>query len=213
MRFFELNPSWKMKIRFRCFAAVVSALLFIATASAATVGKPAPEFSLVDTDGKTHSLSDYKGKVVVLEWTNYGCPYVKRHYNSGNMQGLQEANTGKDVVWLSICSSPPGTQGHMSVADWKSAIESKGVKSTSVLIDESTEVARLYDAIVTPHMFVIDSSGILVYDGAIDNQASVRGDVADAENYVTAAVNAVLAGKPIEKSKVKPYGCGIKYPR
>lgn len=202
-----------MKLRLRCIAAAVSAFAFIAIATAATVGEPAPQFSLVDTDGQTRELSEFEGKIVVLEWTNYGCPYVKRHYNSGNMQAIQEANTGKEVVWLSICSSAPGTQGHMSVPEWKSAIQSKGVNASAVLIDETSKVARLYGAIVTPHMYVIDEAGILVYDGAIDNQASVRGDISNAENYVTAAVDALLAGEPITKSKVKPYGCGIKYAR
>ncbi len=202
-----------MKIRLRCIAAVVSAFALLATATAATVGEPAPQFSLVDTDGQTRELSEFKGKIVVLEWTNYGCPYVRRHYSSGNMQAVQQVNTDKEVVWLSICSSAPGTQGHMSVPEWKAAIESKGVNASAVLIDESSKVARLYGAIVTPHMFVIDEAGTLVYDGAIDNNASVRGDIAGAENYVTAAVDALLAGEPIAKSKVKPYGCGIKYAR
>ncbi|MDQ8181725.1 thioredoxin family protein [Pelagicoccus sp. SDUM812005] len=203
-----------MIAKLRSFGAAAAALLFIASVSAANVGEPAPQFSLTDIDGKTHSLSDYAGKVVVLEWTNYGCPIVKKHYNSGNMQSLQDLAKGKDVVWLSICSSAPGTQGHMSAAEWKAAIAEKGVKSSAVLIDESGKVGHLYSAKVTPHMYVIDSKGTLVYDGAIDSIPSGKiADIEKADNYVIAALDAVLAGKPIETSKVKPYGCGIKYAR
>lgn len=202
-----------MKTRFQILASAFFVLLFVASTSAATVGAAAPQFSLLDTEGQTRSLSDYAGKIVVLEWTNYGCPYVKKHYSSGNMQALQESANGKEVVWLSICSSAPGAQGHMSLSEWKSAIESKGVNASAVLLDESGKVGQLYGAIVTPHMFVIDESGTLVYDGAIDSNPSVRGDIAQAENYVTAALEALLAGEPIAKSKVRPYGCGIKYAR
>ncbi len=203
-----------MEMRFKIFVAALASLFSVALSSAAKVGEPAPLFSLVDTEGATRSLSDYAGKIVVLEWTNYGCPFVKKHYNSENMQGLQLEAKGKDVVWLSICSSAPGTQGHMSPVEWKAAIQAKGVGSTAVLLDESGEVGQLYGAKVTPHMYVIDATGTLVYDGAIDSIASTNpSDIGKADNFVTAAVDALLAGEAIGKSKVRPYGCGIKYAR
>ncbi|MBC2605847.1 thioredoxin family protein [Pelagicoccus albus] len=196
----------------RLVSCVAATLLFAGSLSAAQVGASAPAFSLVDTQGNEHSLSDFEGKVVVLEWTNFGCPFVKKHYNSGNMQGLQEHATGKDVVWLSICSSAPGKQGNMSSEEWSSALEEKGSKATAVLIDESGEVGRAYGAKATPHMFVIDESGTLVYDGAIDSIASASpSDIEKAENYVKSALASLFAGEPIETAKAKPYGCGIKY--
>lgn len=200
-------------LKFFSGIALLTAMI-LASASAGTVGAKAPEFTLTDTNGETHSLSDFAGKVVVLEWTNYGCPFVKKHYNSGNMQQLQATATDKDVVWLSICSSAPGKQGNMSLEDWREAAGEKGVKSTAILIDETGSVGRSYGAIATPHMFVIDESGVLVYDGAIDSIPSASiSDISKAENYVMAAIDATLAGKPVEKSKSKPYGCGIKYAR
>lgn len=198
----------------RLFSVAAATLLLSVSASAATVGAAAPAFSLVDYDGNTRTLSEFAGKTVVLEWANHGCPYVKKHYNSGNMQSLQKMATDKDVVWLMVCSSAPGTQGHLSAADWKAINADKGAHATTVLIDESGEVGKLYGAKTTPHMYVIDEDGILVYDGAIDSIASTReSDIAKAENYVMAAVNALLSGAPIENSKVKPYGCGVKYAR
>ncbi|MDQ8197020.1 thioredoxin family protein [Pelagicoccus enzymogenes] len=203
-----------MIAKLRNLGAALAACVFIAATTAANIGEAAPQFSLVDINGQTRSLSDYAGKVVVLEWTNYGCPFVKKHYGSGNMQSLQDMAKGKEVVWLSICSSAPGTQGHMSASEWQAAIAEKGVKSSAVLIDESGEVGRLYGAKVTPHMYVINAEGTLVYDGAIDSIPSGRvSDIERAENYVVAALDAVLAGKPVEKTKAKPYGCGIKYAR
>ncbi|MDQ8188199.1 thioredoxin family protein [Pelagicoccus sp. SDUM812002] len=201
-----------MIAKLRIFVAALAASLFIGSTSAADVGKSAPQFTLTDIDGQTHRLSDFAGKIVVLEWTNYGCPFVKKHYNSGNMQALQDKAKGEEVVWLSICSSAPGTQGHMSASEWQAATTEKGVKSSAVLIDESGEVGRLYGAKVTPHMFVIDADGTLVYDGAIDSIPSGRvSDIEKADNYVMAALDAVMAGKPVAVSKAKPYGCGIKY--
>lgn len=196
------------------FAALAASLLFVASASSAVVGEAAPDFTLTDTDGNTHSLSDFAGKLVVLEWTNYGCPFVKKHYNSGNMQGLQNMAKGKEVVWLSICSSASGKQGHMTPNEWQTAIQSKGVESTAVLLDESGDVGKLYKAKVTPHMYVIDADGILAYNGAIDSISSAnQSDIAKAENYVMAAIDSLLSGKPVETTKAQPYGCGIKYAR
>lgn len=192
----------------------VAMLLVVNAAGAAKVGEKAPNFTLTDINGEEHSLADYAGKVVVLEWTNYGCPYVKNQYNSGNMQKLQSEMKEKDVVWLTICSSSPGTQGHMSNAKWKTESEKRGVASKAILIDENGQVGMAYGAQVTPHMYVIDKDGTLKYNGAIDSIASTKEeDLKKAENYVSAAVNAVLAGKPVAKSVSKPYGCGIKYPK
>lgn len=194
-------------------------LLLLATASlagaaaafagGATVGQAAPDFELTDTQGNTHKLSDYAGKIVVLEWTNDGCPFVQRHYvKYKNMQGLQEKYTGQDVVWLSIASSAPGEQGHYSPEGWEKIRQKQGHKSTALLIDASGKVGRAYGAKTTPHMFVINAEGTLVYNGAIDNNKS---NPADAENYVAAALDALLSGKPVERSTSTPYGCGIKY--
>jgi peroxiredoxin len=176
------------------------------------VGSEAPAFTLKDTSGKEHSLSDYKGKFVVLEWFNEGCPFVKKHYTSGNMQKLQQEYTGKDVVWLSINSSAPGNQGHVTpetapktIADWK-------MNATKILLDHDGKVGRMYGAKTTPHMFVIDKAGKLIYQGAIDSKPTANAaDVADAENYVKVALDNTMAGKPVENASTKPYGCSVKY--
>ncbi len=202
-----------MKIDNIRFAIAALGLLFFASiGSAVSIGEKAPDFTLTDIEGNTHSLSDFAGKVVVLEWTNHGCPFVKKHYGSGNMQALQENAAEKDVVWLTICSSAPGKQGHMSAEDWQKLSNDKGVKSTGTLIDEDGSVGRLYKAKVTPHMYVIDSEGMLVYNGAIDSISSASAsDIPKAENYVTAALEAVLAGEAVAKGTSKPYGCSVKY--
>ena len=200
----------------KILAGIAVSMLFIANLfGAAKVGEQAPDFTLTDIHGKEHSLSDYEGKVVVLEWTNYGCPYVKKHYNSGNMQALQgEATSSDDAVWLTICSSKPGSQGHMSPADWQKESAKRDVQSTAILIDENGKVGRAYGARVTPHMYVIDKQGELVYNGAIDSMATTDiDDLKKAENFVSAALAALQQGEPVEKSTSKPYGCGIKYAR
>lgn len=176
------------------------------------VGKPAPDFTLVGCNGKSVSLSDQKGKVVVLEWTNYGCPFVAKHYDSGNMQQLQKQATDKGVVWLSICSSAPGKQGHMDAATAAKACASKKTAATAYLLDEDGTVGKLYGAKRTPEMYVIDANGILVYQGAIDDKKSTDpGDIDGAKNHVTAAVDEVLSGKPVSLPVTEAYGCGVKY--
>lgn len=178
----------------------------------ATVGKPAPDFTGTDSNGKTHKLSDLKGKIVVLEWTNPGCPFVVKHYDSGNMQKLQEAATDKDVVWLSINSSADGKEGNQTPEAANAYIKEKNVKATARILDPTGEIGKLYDAKTTPHMFVIDKDGSLVYDGAIDSNDSFKPETIEgATNYVTDALTALESGKPIEKSKTKPYGCSVKY--
>jgi peroxiredoxin len=176
------------------------------------VGSEAPAFTLKDTSGKEHSLADYRGKFVVLEWFNEGCPFVQKHYTSGNMQKLQQEYTGKDVVWLSINSSAPGNQGHVTTETAPKTISTWNMKATKILLDHDGKVGRMYGAKTTPHMFVIDKQGKLVYQGAIDSKPTANAaDVANAENYVKVALDNSMAGKPVENASTKPYGCSVKY--
>ncbi len=176
------------------------------------IGKSAPGFSLTDINGKVHALKDYRGKYVVLEWVNYDCPFVKKHYNSGNMQSLQKTYTGKDVVWLSINSSAPGKQGNFTSAEVQKRAQAHGASFSAYLVDEDGKVGNRYDAKTTPHIFIIDPAGDLIYKGAIDNIRSTNiEDIAKAENYVSAALDAVMAGKRIEVSNTQSYGCSVKY--
>jgi peroxiredoxin len=176
------------------------------------LGQSAPDFTLPNCEGKQTSLSDFKGKVVVLEWTNMGCPFVKKHYGSGNMQKLQKGATDKGVVWISICSSAPGKQGHMTVEEVAKSCSDNGAKATAYLLDEEGKVGRIYGAKRTPEMYVINADGVLVYHGAIDDKKSPDpAEIADAKNYVQAAVNETLAGKPVSVPKTEAYGCSIKY--
>ncbi|HEY5812765.1 MAG TPA: thioredoxin family protein [Terrimicrobiaceae bacterium] len=176
------------------------------------IGKPAPDFTLTDLSGRKHELSDYKGKYVVLEWVNFGCPFVKKHYGSKNMQKLQQEFSEKGVVWLSICSSAPGNQGNESPEAAKEGISKFGWAAKAYLVDEDGKVGKLYDARTTPEMFVVDPKGTLIYAGAIDdkptpNPATVQGS----NNYVKAALNEATAGKPVAVPSTKPYGCSVKY--
>jgi peroxiredoxin len=198
------------------FHSLVASLLALSGASAAqaapVAGDPAPPFSLVDSNGKTHSLSDFSGKIVVLEWINYGCPYVQKHYDSGNMQSLQRKFTDEGVVWLSICSSAPGKQGHLTPEAWNRSVGKYKSAPTAILIDESGEVGRSYGARTTPQMGIIDPEGRIAYRGAIDSEATTnQADIAKARNYVADALNALLAGDPVPLKSSKPYGCSVKY--
>jgi len=176
------------------------------------VGKPAPDFTGVDSQGIKHSLSQYKGKTVVLEWTNHDCPYVKKHYNSGNMQKLQNNATANGIVWLSIISSKPGKQGHVSGEQADELTQSRNAAPTAVILDVTSEIGLMYGAKTTPHMYIIDKTGQLVYMGGIDNIPSKdEEDIAGAKNYVRAALDAMAAGKTIEDSITRPYGCSVKY--
>jgi peroxiredoxin len=176
------------------------------------IGKPAPAFSLVDTQGKTNALADFKGKYVVLEWSNYDCPFVKKHYGSGNMQKLQKDYAAKGVAWLTINSSAAGKQGNYPPEKWNEMIKEKGSAATAVLLDPDGKVGRLYGAKSTPHMFVINPDGVLIYMGAIDDQPSFDpATVKTAKNYVQLALDAALAGKPVETPSTQPYGCSVKY--
>ena len=204
---------------FNMLAAVVmiASLAFVgAPASdahaAAVVGKAAPAFSLTDMDGKTVKLADFKGKFVVLEWVNFDCPFVRKHYGSENMQQLQKTYTGKDVVWITICSSAPGKQGHLTADEAKEATKERGATPTEFLLDPKGVTGRAYGAKTTPHMYVIDPKGKLLYNGAIDDMPSTKvADVPNSKNYVVAALDAAMAGKPVENATTKPYGCSVKY--
>ncbi len=184
-----------------------------ATAHAAPeVGKPAPEFSAVDSNGKTVKLSDFHGKTVVLEWTNDGCPYVKKHYGSGNMQSLQKDAAAKGIVWLTIVSSAPGKQGYVDGAGANGLTKSRGAAPAAVLLDPDGAVGHLYDARTTPHMFIADAAGTLVYMGGIDDKATTEvADIQGARNYVRAALDEIAAGKPVAEAVTRPYGCSVKY--
>jgi hypothetical protein len=176
--------------------------------AAAQVGKPAPDFTLTDISGKAYRLSDLKGQTVVLEWVNAECPFVVRHYKSGNMPKLQRAATADGVVWLTINSARKGEQGDFEpnrVKEWK---EKNGAAYTAYFRDQDGKVGKMYNARTTPHMFVINPQGVLVYDGAIDSSPRGSGDV---ENYVTAALAAVKTGSMPARSKTDPYGCNVKY--
>jgi peroxiredoxin len=176
------------------------------------VGKVAPEFSLPDTNGKTHSLAELNGKYVVLEWYQPDCPFVGKHYRSGNMQGLQKEYTAKGVTWLSIDSSAPGEEGNYPANKLNEIATRDGASRTALLLDPTGEVGRLYGAKTTPDMYVIDPKGILVYKGAIDNKRSTDlADVKTATNYVKTALDAVMAGKTVPTTATQPYGCSVKY--
>ena len=181
-------------------------------AATARVGEPAPAFSAPDIAGKIVRLGDYAGKTVVLEWTNDGCPFVGKHYDSGNMQALQQKYTAAGVVWLTIASSAPGEQGYVTPAEAKADLARWRAAPTDFLLDPDGTVGRLYDARATPQMVVIDRAGRLVYIGAIDDTPSTRlADVKTAHNYVAAALDAVAAGQPVAIASTRAYGCSIKY--
>ncbi len=178
----------------------------------AKVGAMAPAFSVVDMNGKSHKLSDFSGKYVVLEWLNYGCPFVGKQYGSGNMQSLQKDWTAKGVVWLSVISSAPGEQGHSASDKAKADYKAKGSHATTVILDESGTVGKAYGAATTPHMFIIDPDGKLIYNGAIDDKPTTDlADIKTAKNYVSAALNEALAGKTVSTPTSQPYGCNVKY--
>jgi peroxiredoxin len=191
-------------------------ILLLATVSnahaAAIVGKPAPPIELRDADGKAVKLEAFKGKFVVLEWVNFQCPFVGKHYGSENMQNLQKKYTEEGVVWLSICSSAAGKQGYVTGPEAKELVEERGAAPTRFLLDPKGKVGKAYGAKTTPHMFVIDPKGIVVYNGAIDDKPSTKQeDIATAKNYLAAALDASMAGDKVEMAASQPYGCSVKY--
>lgn len=178
----------------------------------AKVGEKAPNFTLVDSNGNEHSLSDFSGKYVVLEWINYDCPFVVKHYDSGNMQKLQKWATEKDVVWLAICSSAEGKQGNFTTDEINKRNKDQKANFTAYLIDESGKVGKMYDARTTPNMYVINPNGELIYAGAIDSIKSTnQDDIKNSTNYVKTTLEAAWAGKSVDPSTTQPYGCGVKY--
>lgn len=205
----------KIKTGIAALVLVVSAGAAFAATDAgctATVGQPAPDFTLADTKGKNHSLSQHKGQFVVLEWVNFDCPFVKKHYESGNMQKLQDSYTKKGVVWLSVNSSAQGKQGNYPGDKVDAMIKERKAASTAYLLDPDGKVGHLYGAKATPHMYVIDKSGKLVYAGAIDDIASAdAADVKKARNYVAEALDASMQGKPVKTASTNAYGCSVKY--
>jgi len=181
-------------------------------AYAARVGSPAPAFTGTDTHGRAHKLSDYRGKFVVLEWTNKDCPYTRKQYDSGNMQKLQKEWTAKGVVWLTILSSAPGKQGYMTAAEENAWMAKVHAAPTATILDPSGTIGLAYEAKTTPHMFVIDPAGTLIYDGAIDDHPTTNvADVPVSKNYVSAALKEAMAGEPVALAVTRPYGCSVKY--
>jgi peroxiredoxin len=192
--------------------ASIVGLIAITSSFAAEVGKAAPVFTAKTAKGTQVSLADYKHKVVVLEWLNFECPFVKKHYSSKNMQTLQAAYTEKGVIWLTVNSSAEGKQGYLEAAKLAEKATSEGSKATEILVDTDGKVGKAYDAKVTPHMMIIGKDGKLAYSGAIDSSPSVKADdVATAEKTFAKALDAVLAGKEVTNATNKPYGCGVKY--
>jgi hypothetical protein len=194
-------------------ALLCTAVLAAAPAFAAPkVGEPAPEFTGADSAGQAVKLSDFRGKFVVLEWTNNECPFVRKHYDSGNMQSLQKSATAAGAVWLTVLSSAPGKQGQVDGAQADALTKSRGAAPTRVLLDPSGAIGHLYDARTTPHLFIVDAHGTLVYMGGVDSIASTdREDIARAKPYVKIALAEAMAGKPVTDAVTRPYGCAIKY--
>jgi alkyl hydroperoxide reductase subunit AhpC len=180
--------------------------------SAAKVGEAARDFTATASNGKTFHLSDYRGKYVVLEWHNNGCPYVRKHYNSGNMQRLQKQWTARGVVWFTILSSAPGKQGYATASEENDYMAKMQAAPTAALLDPAGEIGRLYEAKTSPQMVVINTQGVVIYDGAIDDKPTTDlSDVAGATNYVSLALESAMAGKPVETTATRPYGCSVKY--
>ena len=192
--------------------AICLSLGFSIAINAKLVDAPAPDFSLLNSQGETVSLSDFKGQHVVLEWTNHLCPYVVKHYGSDNMQGLQRKYGEQEVVWLSIISSAPGKQGYVDADQANELTDTRGAEPTHVLFDPTGEVGKMYSAKTTPHMYIIDPSGDLRYAGGIDSIKSANpADIPKAENFVDIGLSALLAGEEVSKKLTPPYGCSIKY--
>jgi peroxiredoxin len=203
-----------MKREFAIWVMAAFAVIGVATAVwAARVGERAPEFTATDTNGQIHKLSDYAGKFVVLEWHNRGCPYTAKHYNSGNMERLQQEWTGRGVVWLTVISSAPGKQGYVTASEENEYVKKMNAAPTAVLLDPTGALGHLYDAKTTPQIIIINPQGVLIYDGAIDDRATTDvEDVKGAKNYASQALDEAMAGKAVSIPTTRPYGCSVKYP-
>jgi peroxiredoxin len=206
------------KSRRAALAALAAGALAIGFAMTTTskanvqTGNLAPGFTATDSNGKEHSLAAYKGKTVILEWTNHECPYTVKHYVTGNMQELQKSATGDGAVWLTVVSSKPGSQGHVNGLEANKLTDDRKAVPTAVLLDPKGGLGKLFGASTTPHMYIIDKAGMLVYAGAIDdNSSSSQSSVKGARNYVREALSAMAAGKPIQTASTRPYGCSVKY--
>ena len=196
----------------RFFVPTLLSMLAGAALAAATVGEPAPPFSVTDTSGRKVSLADFKGKTVVLEWTNPGCPFVQKHYRSANMQATQKAAAARGVVWLSVNSTAVGDTDYKTPVEMGVWMQQQRGTPSATLMDSDGKVGRAYGARTTPHMYVIDAAGRLVYAGAIDSRATANVvDIKTATNYVTQAVNELAAGKPVSVTSSSPYGCSVHY--
>lgn len=192
--------------------ALLFTLLLVVSASAdALPGKPAPEFAAKDINGRTHRLSDYRGKIVVLEAYNLDCPFCANHYKTGAMQALQAAVTSKGGIWLVVNSSHPQSSAYRSADAARKEFAAQGMKATAWLDDHSGQVGRLYGMKTTPHVFVVDAQGVVAYEGAVDDRPVSSGDPRTANNYVKQAVESLMAGKPVVQTQTKPYGCAVKY--
>jgi peroxiredoxin len=201
-----------MRISNLCLVVGVLALSAGAALAGIEVGQPAPDFSLSDTNGQAHQLSQYKGKWVVLEWYNPDCPFVRKHYGAGNMQALQKEFTAKGVVWLSIDSSAPGQEGNYPADKLNQIASSQGVARTALLLDPDGKVGHAYGAKTTPDMYIINPEGKLAYEGAIDSKASTSvADLKVATNYVKVALDDSMNGKSVPQTVTRPYGCSVKY--
>lgn len=192
--------------------ALIMAIAIFPAKAAVEIGKPAPAISATDIHGNEFNLDDHKGKIVVLEWFNKGCPFVQKHYDSGNMQKLQKNAAAQNVKWVTIISSAEGKQGYVTTEEALADIKTFGAEPTTLIRDVSGEIGKAYDAKTTPHMFVIDADGNVAYAGAIDSNSSANPDTIEgAENYVTAAIDALQAGEAVETATTSPYGCAVKY--
>ena len=200
--------------RFLACAVLAAALLSVsADAQEVRAGAPAPGFTATDSRGQTESLAQFRGKYVVLEWHNQGCPYTRKHYVSGNMQALQKEGTAKGVGWFTVISSAPGAQGYVTPSQENAYLDQMHAVPTAVLMDSEGKIARLYSAKTTPQMIVIDPAGKVIYDGAIDDRPTPDAeDIRGARNYVSDALTEAMAGKPVETAFTRPYGCAVKYP-
>ncbi len=191
---------------------IIMAIAVLPAKAAVEIGKPAPAISATDVHGNEFNLDDHKGKIVVLEWFNKGCPFVQKHYDAKNMQQLQKEAAAQDVAWVTIISSAEGKQGYVTSEEALADIESYGAAPTTLIRDVSGEIGKAYDAKTTPHMFVIDAEGNVAYTGAIDSNSSANPDTIEgADNYVTAAIDSLKAGEEVETTTTSPYGCAVKY--
>jgi peroxiredoxin len=202
----------KSLVRLAVSTVVAAVMLPLASAQGPRVGQQAPNFNATDSRGNNETLSNFRGKFVVLEWHNNGCPYTVKHYESGNMQSLQKEWTTKGVVWFTVISSAPGEQGYMTSPAENQYLDKMHADPTAVLMDSGGKIGHLYDAKTTPQMVIIDPSGKIIYDGAIDNRPTTdESDIKGADNYVTDALTAAMAGRQVTVNHTRPYGCSVKY--